>query len=125
MRCTAWLLAISLAAVGCGSGAPSGPDAAPDATPGAALKIVINGIGSVQSTDGAIHCDSTCTVNVPFNTVLTLAEMPGTDGGGTRMVFNGWAGTCTGTGPCSFTVTDSAYIVDATFACPASTVFCT
>jgi hypothetical protein len=127
---TTLFVALSLAAVACGNDSSSGsaPDAAPappDAGPHSQVKVVISGIGSVSSKDGAINCSSTCTVDVPLNTAITLGAAPGTDGGGTRMMFTGWAGPCTGTAPCTFTTKDAAYIVEATFVCPSSfTVFC-
>lgn len=115
----AWLVSLSLAAVGCGNDTASVPDASPpDAVPKATLKVMVGAGGLVQSTDGAIDCGTACTAAYPLNTVVTLGAMPTTN-----LIFSGWSGACTGTGSCTVTITADTQVT-AAFTCPTSTVFC-
>ncbi|MCL4227524.1 MAG: hypothetical protein KJZ91_23930 [Myxococcales bacterium] len=70
-----------------------------------------NGVGSVTSNVGGISCPGTCQASLDHGTALTLTATPTPPS-----VFAGWndAG-CTGTSPCSFTVTQ-AEVIDAPFA---------
>ncbi len=73
-------------------------------------KLGSTGTGSVQSVDGFISCDPTCTHTYVSPTVVTLtaAAFPGS-------TFAGWSGAgCTGTGSCVVTM-DAIKIVTATF----------
>ncbi|MER2562694.1 MAG: hypothetical protein ABTQ32_18350 [Myxococcaceae bacterium] len=67
------------------------------------------GTGTVTSAPGGIACGATCNANYDTNTpvVLTAAEDP-------LSTFAGWSGACTGTGPCTVTMS-SARTVTATF----------
>jgi hypothetical protein len=117
----AWMISLCLAAAACSKESTSPPDAAPppDAVPSATLTITVSGFGTVQSQDGAIHCGMACTHAYPLNTVVTLGQTPNP-----TFEFKGWSGACTGTGPCSVTVTANTTIT-ATFDCPQNgTVFC-
>ncbi|MBA4265033.1 MAG: hypothetical protein C0453_08125 [Comamonadaceae bacterium] len=68
------------------------------------------GLGSVSSSPAGIQCGTTCSVSLPYNTLVTLSA---TASLGSR--FSGWSGACIGTGPCTVTLT-SAQQVTATFA---------
>ena len=68
-----------------------------------------SGTGSVTSDPGSIACGPTCSAVFPAGTVVTLAASA--DAG---MLFAGWSGACSGTGPCVITM-DGAKAVTATF----------
>ncbi len=68
------------------------------------------GMGSVTSSPAGIQCGSTCSVSLPYNTLVTLSANAAA---GSR--FTGWGGACFGTGSCTVTLT-SARQVTATFA---------
>jgi peptidoglycan/xylan/chitin deacetylase (PgdA/CDA1 family) len=68
------------------------------------------GSGTVTSSPSGITCGSTCTSSFAQGTTVTLTATP--NAGST---FSGWAGACSGTGPCVLAMnTDRA--VTATFA---------
>ena len=70
-----------------------------------------NGVGSVTSTPAGLDCPGTCTFTFAHGTEVTIAPNPGAS-----TSFLGWAGGgCTGTAPCTFTVTE-ARTVNAAFA---------
>ncbi len=75
------------------------------------------GTGTV-SGDG-IACGSTCTVNVPHGTMISLAAAPGN-----LSVFAGWGGACSGTAACDVTVTSNTAIT-ANFSLDNLTLFVT
>ena len=68
-----------------------------------------SGTGSVTSDPSGIACGPTCSAIFPAGTVVTLTASA--DAG---MLFAGWSGACTGTGPCVVTM-DAAKTVTATF----------
>ncbi len=69
-----------------------------------------NGTGTVAGNPGGINCGATCTVSVPYNTVITLTPTPVAP-----VAFAGWTGGgCTGTGTCVVTVT-APVTIDADF----------
>src|SRR5439155_26224525 len=69
------------------------------------------GYGSFTSSQGDINIGATCTASVASGTVVFLTATPSANS-----VFMGWSvGGCTGTGPCTVTVS-AATTVTATFA---------
>ena len=76
-----------------------------------AVRKLGSGAGTVTSSDGAIACGLTCTVDYPFGTVVTLTAVA--DAGS---LFQSWNGVCTVTpaGECVVTM-DGAKQVDASF----------
>jgi PKD repeat protein len=57
------------------------------------------GSGTVSSTPAGISCGATCSASFPQATAVTLTASP--DAGSS---FSGWSGACSGTGPCSLTM---------------------
>jgi hypothetical protein len=97
----------------CGEVANTKPDASMPAT----LTIVRsgNGIGSVTASVGGIDCGSTCMATLSTGTEVTLTATAATD-----YKFGGWSGgACTGTAPCTFTLTGNTTIT-APFDCGGS-----
>ena len=77
---------------------------------GRALTAATVGAGSVMSNPAGVACGAACTAYFADGEAVTLTAMP--DAG---MMFTGWSGACTGTGPCVVTV-HAATAVTATFA---------
>ncbi|MBE7447929.1 MAG: hypothetical protein HS111_03260 [Kofleriaceae bacterium] len=70
-----------------------------------------NGLGAVTSNVGGLACPGTCETVVDYGTTLTLTASPTPPS-----VFAGWNDVaCTGTGACTFTVTQDE-VIDAAFA---------
>ena len=67
------------------------------------------GAGTITSSPSGINCGTTCSAGFAPGTTVTLTATPGTGS-----TFAGWAGACTGTGPCSLTLTANS-TVTATF----------
>ena len=67
------------------------------------------GDGSVVSQPSGIDCGATCTANYPAGTMVVLTATPSD-----TSTFEGWAGTCTGTGTCALAL-DQSYRVSANF----------
>jgi len=68
-----------------------------------------NGSGSVTSTPAGIACGGDCSEGYDYNTMVALTATASTGS-----TFTGWSGACTGTGPCTVTMTQ-ARSVTATF----------
>jgi uncharacterized repeat protein (TIGR01451 family)/uncharacterized repeat protein (TIGR02543 family) len=68
-----------------------------------------SGSGTVTSSPAGIDCGTTCSSSFPNGTMVTLTATA--DAGST---FTGWAGDCSGTGPCVVTM-DQDRTVTATF----------
>jgi len=73
------------------------------------LTVSTTGSGTVTSMDGSINCPGTCNHNYPSNTQVTLNATPASG-----YTFSGWSGACSGTGPCTVTMTQGLS-VGATF----------
>jgi Fe-S cluster biogenesis protein NfuA len=67
------------------------------------------GGGPVTSVPAGVSCGADCTEAYPAGTVVTLGAAPVAGS-----VFSGWLGACTGTGPCTVTMSASR-AVTATF----------
>ncbi len=67
------------------------------------------GSGSVTSSPAGINCPGDCSEVYNYNTMVTLTATPATGSN-----FTGWSGDCTGTDPCTVTMTQ-ARSVTATF----------
>ena len=67
------------------------------------------GTGSVTSSPGGITCGADCTESVAPGAQLSLTATPAAGS-----TFAGWSGACTGTGPCTVTMS-GATAVNATF----------
>lgn len=65
-----------------------------------ALTVSVQGNGSVSSTDGFISCPDICSHIYAPNSQVTLNATPGQGSN-----FVGWNGACSGTGPCTVTMT--------------------
>ena len=75
------------------------------------LAVTRNGTstGTVTSTPSGIACGSTCSKLMPLNSAVTLTPIPAAES-----AFTGWSGACTGTNPCTVTMSQ-ARSVAATF----------
>jgi endoglucanase len=67
------------------------------------------GTGTVTSSPAGINCGSSCSANYNSGASVTL-----TAAAATGSTFAGWSGACTGTGPCTVSMT-AARAVTATF----------
>jgi hypothetical protein len=68
------------------------------------------GSGKVMSAPAGITCGTTCSATFIEHAVITLTAVPDADS-----VFTGWAGDCTGSGPCAVSMNGDIAIT-ATFA---------
>ena len=66
----------------------------------ATMNVTVSGTGTGTVTGSSIACPGGCTQTYPSGTLVTLTATPGADGS----TFEGWSGACTGTGPCSTTM---------------------
>jgi len=73
------------------------------------LMVGVSGKGNVTSLPNGITCGKTCSANYLAGTSVDLMASPGSG-----FAFIGWSGACTGTGPCSVSMT-TAQTVNATF----------
>ena len=67
------------------------------------------GSGTVTSSPAGINCGADCSETYASNTSVILTATPAADSN-----FTGWAGACTGTGPCTLSI-DTARSVTAAF----------
>ena len=106
-------IAMLVSLAGCGSVSSSGVDAAPgdvDApAPRFTVTVATTGDGRVTSAPTGIDCGTACSDDFAAGTTVTLTA---TAGAGSA--FTGWSGGCTGTGPCTLTVTADVQVT-ATF----------
>ncbi len=70
-----------------------------------AVNVSVSGSGSIASTPSGLNCESNCEQVYTEGTQIELVATP--DSG---FVFDGWSGACSGTGNCSFTVTNATSI---------------
>lgn len=73
--------------------------------PGMNVSKTGSGTGSVTSSPAGINCGATCSANYNTGTLVTLTASPDANS-----VFTGWAGPCSGTGPCSVTMDEVKYV---------------
>jgi hypothetical protein len=78
------------------------------------------GTGTVTSTPAGITCGSTCSASYPSGTSVTLTATPATGA-----TFTGWGGACTGTGPCTLTMSQvrdvtATFTTSSGLTCPCS-----
>lgn len=73
------------------------------------LTVSRSGSGTVASTPAGINCGSDCSELYVVGIAVSLTATPATG-----YSFSGWSGACTGTGPCSLTLS-AARSVTATF----------
>lgn len=68
-----------------------------------ALSVTRNGTstGTVTSTPAGINCGTTCSKLMPLGSAVTLVPLPVAES-----AFTGWAGACTGTDPCTVTMSE-------------------
>jgi hypothetical protein len=121
----------AVAAAGCGGagGKSPAPSSGNKGIEQAQMKLVVRGEGAffdpvagttiilpkggvITSSPAGINCgangatlNKACEFSFAFGTVVTLTATPNTAG----WVF-GWAGACTGTGACSFTMDDTQFV---------------
>ncbi|HEX7679003.1 MAG TPA: Ig-like domain-containing protein, partial [Thermoanaerobaculia bacterium] len=80
------------------------------AQPPASARVTVtksgSGSGLVTSTPATINCGSVCSGAFPPGANVTLFAQPDQDAR-----FDGWSGPCTGTGPCSFTVSGDTTVI--------------
>ncbi len=69
----------------------------------------VGGLGTVTSSPPGIDCGSTCSALFASGAVVTLTATPASGS-----TFTGWSGACTGTGPCTVTMS-AAQSVTASF----------
>jgi hypothetical protein len=74
------------------------------------ISVATAGAGAVTSSPAGIDCGATCSGDFETRKTVTLAAEP--SAGST---FTGWAGACSGTGPCQIRLTEAAEVT-ATFA---------
>jgi hypothetical protein len=65
------------------------------AMPAIEVSLPGSGAGKVTSMPAGMDCPGTCTMQLPYNTTVALVATPGA-----MSSFVGWAGACTGRGPC-------------------------
>jgi hypothetical protein len=66
-----------------------------------------DGSGSITSSSSGIDCGDTCSAEYYAGTTVTLTTTPDDE----CSVFSGWSGgECTGTGPCSFELTEDTTV---------------
>jgi hypothetical protein len=63
------------------------------------LDVEISGVGRVTGSAGEIDCAFSCANLLAAPGALVLEAVPGEG-----MIFSGWSGACSGTGPCSVTL---------------------
>jgi len=74
------------------------------------LMVGVSGKGSVTSSPAGIQCGGTCSAAYLSSTWVTLTATAGSGNFG----FIGWSGACSGTGPCTVSMS-TAQTVNATF----------
>ncbi|MDX6514250.1 MAG: trimeric autotransporter adhesin [Gaiellaceae bacterium] len=74
------------------------------------LTVTSTGAGLISSTPAGIACGTTCTLDYPTGTVLTLAEVPSPG-----WLFGGWGTDSCGNGPSCIVAVNGAAVVRPTF----------
>jgi hypothetical protein len=102
-----------VASLGCGGGGTSSPPPQPSSNPTPTTFTLTvqksgNGVGTVTSSPSGISCGSACSATFNSGTSVTLSAQPDANS-----VFSGWSGACSGTGSCSFSITQNATVTAA------------
>jgi OmcA/MtrC family decaheme c-type cytochrome len=97
----------AVAAAGCGGGAKPSSSEGNKGTAGVNFTVTIKNVGP-GAISGSMSCaaDSTCTATFAAGTTVTLNAAPTGSN-----YFNGWFGSCQGTGACTLTPTADQYVV--------------
>jgi hypothetical protein len=74
----------------------------PPTTYGLTVTKTGTGTGTVTTSPAGIDCGSACSASYASGTSVTLIATPATGS-----TFTGWGGACTGTGPCTFTMSQA------------------
>lgn len=82
----------------------------------ATLSVNVAGTGTGSVSGSGIACPGVCSQTYPGGTLATLTATPGADGS----TFEGWSGACTGTGPCSTTMSSNRAVTATFTASPAA-----
>jgi len=61
-----------------------------------------SGLGTVVSNPSGLRCGATCSSEFNYGTSVTLTQTPATGS-----YFTGWSGGCSGTGPCTVSMTQA------------------
>ncbi len=87
------------------------------------LRVTKRGDGSGTVSGNGLSCGATCSVSLPYGTLVTLSAAANT-ANATLSNFTGWSGAGCTTGPCSFTITANTS-VDAAFKLQPNLIFVT
>lgn len=98
------------------SGSPPGGDTSRSPVPASAytVGVAMSGSGTVVSVPDGIRCGTACDKIFAANTPITLNTTPASG-----YQFVGWSGACSGTGPCTLSMTGHRSVY-AAFALPGS-----
>lgn len=89
-----------------GTGPASGPSGSVTPYTNYSLALTVNGNGTVHSTPAPdINCTGSCGQSYANGTGVTLSATPASG-----FTFGGWSGACSGTGSCSFTMSQAQNI---------------
>lgn len=81
------------------------------------LSVNVAGTGTGSVSGSGLACPGVCSQTYPGGTLATVTATPGSDGS----TFTGWSGACTGTGPCSTTMSSDRAVTATFTAAPADT----
>jgi hypothetical protein len=101
-------IAAALSIAACGGGSSGGnpsilpgttPDAGPVVTPPVTRTLTLAVVGDGAITGGTSDCSGSCSQTLNDGQTVTLTAVAGN-----LATFTGWQGDCTGTGPCTLTM---------------------
>jgi phospholipase C len=103
---SAWHLSLlvlpTLLLISCGGSTGSNSQPPGATTYQLSVTAPASGAGSITSSPAGISCPNTCTATFAKGTQVTLTETPGS-----KYVFGGWGGACSGASTCTVTMTAS------------------